>query len=198
MFTPTHISIEQLHDYYGLPKATGSTSTHIHALAGTRLARGLMCTALRSFRSSAPLLLRTSLCGATLRPTMFATTRSPPPGSTIVTEGKASIIFPSGNQVFYNNVQEFNRDISILVIRMFSEMRQQDNVKRSKSPRQGIRILEALAATGLRSVRYFKEIPGVQSITVNDIEPAAVEAIKRNIEFNDLPSGRLQERPEDV
>lgn len=41
---------------------------------------------------------------------------SPPvgllPGETVVKEGKASILFPSANEVFYNPVQEFNRDLT--------------------------------------------------------------------------------------
>lgn len=50
----------------------------------------------------------------------------------------------------------------------------------------GMRILEALSASGLRSVRYWKEIPGLASILVNDIEPAAVESIRRNVLHNGL------------
>src|SRR2546427_10146076 len=41
---------------------------------------------------------------------------------TVVTEGKASILFPKTNEVFYNPVQEFNRDLSIAVIRTWSEL----------------------------------------------------------------------------
>ncbi|MGH0188960.1 UNVERIFIED_CONTAM: hypothetical protein FKN15_032495 [Acipenser sinensis] len=33
-------------------------------------------------------------------------------GETLITEGKADIIFPSANEVFYNPVQEFNRDLT--------------------------------------------------------------------------------------
>lgn len=41
---------------------------------------------------------------------------------TPVTEGKATILFPKGNEVFYNPVQEFNRDMSIAAIRTWSEI----------------------------------------------------------------------------
>jgi tRNA (guanine26-N2/guanine27-N2)-dimethyltransferase len=44
--------------------------------------------------------------------------------------------------------------------------------------------LEALSATGLRSIRYALEIPGIHKIIANDINPAAVELIKRNITHN--------------
>lgn len=34
------------------------------------------------------------------------------PGETVVKEGKVAILFPSANEVFYNPVQEFNRDLT--------------------------------------------------------------------------------------
>ena len=50
------------------------------------------------------------------------------------------------------------------------------------------RILEALSATGLRSIRYAKEIkcPGESrlEITANDLSKRAYESIKRNVELN--------------
>lgn len=50
----------------------------------------------------------------------------------------------------------------------------------------GIVILEALSATGLRSVRYAKEVPGIKEVIANDISIAAVESIKKNIEYNNV------------
>jgi tRNA (guanine26-N2/guanine27-N2)-dimethyltransferase len=55
----------------------------------------------------------------------------------------------------------------------------------------GITIFEALSASGLRSIRYFQQIPGVKSILVNDMDPAAIDSIKRNITFNNLPLDRV-------
>eukprot|EP00615_Pteridomonas_danica_P000021 CAMPEP_0114354728 /NCGR_PEP_ID=MMETSP0101-20121206/19699_1 /TAXON_ID=38822 ORGANISM="Pteridomonas danica, Strain PT" /NCGR_SAMPLE_ID=MMETSP0101 /ASSEMBLY_ACC=CAM_ASM_000211 /LENGTH=563 /DNA_ID=CAMNT_0001496345 /DNA_START=19 /DNA_END=1710 /DNA_ORIENTATION=- len=63
---------------------------------------------------------------------------------------------------------------------------QLDEKLRKEATSNGITILDALAATGLRSIRYFKEIPGVKQVLVNDLDPAAVEAAKRNVEFNGL------------
>jgi tRNA (guanine26-N2/guanine27-N2)-dimethyltransferase len=48
----------------------------------------------------------------------------------------------------------------------------------------GIIILEALSATGLRSIRYAKEVKGVKEIVANDISVKAVDDIKRNISAN--------------
>lgn len=50
----------------------------------------------------------------------------------------------------------------------------------------GLRILEALSATGLRSIRYAKEIAGVKEIVANDLSKQAVEAIKENIKHNQV------------
>ena len=50
----------------------------------------------------------------------------------------------------------------------------------------GIEILEALAATGLRSVRYAKEVPGVAGALANDLSSLAVQNMHRNITFNGL------------
>jgi tRNA (guanine26-N2/guanine27-N2)-dimethyltransferase len=47
-----------------------------------------------------------------------------------VTEGKATILFPKSNEVFYNPVQEFNRDMSIAAIRTWSEMFMQEKQTR--------------------------------------------------------------------
>lgn len=41
---------------------------------------------------------------------------------TTVTEGAAKIVFPSANEVFYNPVQEFNRDLTCAVITEFARI----------------------------------------------------------------------------
>ena len=48
----------------------------------------------------------------------------------------------------------------------------------------GIRILEGLAASGLRSIRYAREVGGVKEVVANDISRQALECMKRNIEHN--------------
>eukprot|EP00771_Trimastix_marina_P000642 gnl/Trimastix_PCT/1665.p1 GENE.gnl/Trimastix_PCT/1665~~gnl/Trimastix_PCT/1665.p1 ORF type:complete len:571 (+),score=188.29 gnl/Trimastix_PCT/1665:42-1754(+) len=128
-----------------------------------------------------------------------------------VTEGKASILLDGG--IFYNNVQCFNRDLSTLMLTLFSQTREIEwNEKKAKmagrrrrkkadpadpSPEElegefpGIRILESLAASGLRSVRYTLEVPKVRHVVANDLDPAAVEMIRRNIEHNGIAPERI-------
>ncbi|KAE8620088.1 hypothetical protein XENTR_v10010094 [Xenopus tropicalis] len=149
-------------------------------------------------------------------------------GETFIHEGKASVIFPSANQVFYNPVQEFNRDLTCAVITEFSRLHLQQKGtdivvpgerveqklvvnlsetgedKVTSSPENnstppdrptahvgepcpdGLRILEGLAASGLRSIRFAREVPGLHSVVANDFSASAVELIKRNIQHNDV------------
>lgn len=52
--------------------------------------------------------------------------------------------------------------------------------------KDGLRVLEALSATGLRSIRYAKEVPGLKEIIANDMSWAAVKSIKENIKLNNV------------
>lgn len=133
---------------------------------------------------------------------------------TTVKEGQAAILFPKENKVFYNPIQQFNRDLSVTCIRAWSELylariqdkkqkRQfkkglkrnvegelqtdPDSTDKSETP-PFINIIEALSASGLRAIRYAKEIPKVRSVLANDFSPSAVESIKRNVEFNEVSS----------
>jgi len=99
----------------------------------------------------------------------------------------ANEINETRGSVFYNPVQEFNRDISITVIREFIKIQREElDAKGKDHNKDGVYILEALAATGLRSVRYCKEIDNIKKIYSNDLDPKAVELMKKNFEFNDI------------
>lgn len=45
-------------------------------------------------------------------------------------------------------------------------------------------MLEALSATGLRSIRYAKEVRGIKEIVANDLSISAVEQIEKNVDLN--------------
>ncbi|CAF4192670.1 unnamed protein product [Rotaria socialis] len=120
-----------------------------------------------------------------------------------VKEGKANIRLPEG-AVFYNPAQVFNRDLSVACLRLVSKYHHENECKRIKKTdpnaacvsfdelpagvrqENGLKIAEALSATGLRSIRYAREIPGIDTIYANDIDAGAVESIKQNIELNDV------------
>lgn len=55
----------------------------------------------------------------------------PPPGHRLLVEGQAAIPFSEGNEVFYNKVQEFNRDLSVHVIKLFAEKRLREKAEQA-------------------------------------------------------------------
>lgn len=126
------------------------------------------------------------------------TTNIVQPNSTIsqefntVQEGKATILTPKQDEVFYNPIQQFNRDLSIMAIKAYDEIRHekiQAIKKKSKNKRtklNGLKILESLAASGLRSCRYGLEIPEAGKIVANDMLVEAVKSINKNVEYNKL------------
>mmetsp|Transcript_19839 Transcript_19839/g.22076 ORF Transcript_19839/g.22076 Transcript_19839/m.22076 type:complete len:535 (-) Transcript_19839:10-1614(-) len=115
---------------------------------------------------------------------------------TEIEEGQAKIWMDSA-KVFYNPVQEFNRDISILTAITYSQQEKKRLALKNKEF-GGLDIFEALSATGLRSIRYFNEIPDVNEITVNDLDERAVETIRRNIEGNGIDTEKCRPNHRDA
>ena len=140
-----------------------------------------------------------------------------------IVEGSATMNYNKKEIVFYNKVQVFNRDISIQVIKLYSRIRQKErndkyniklaryeenrlkinNENQSKGeenqrapfpPKQGITILDALAATGLRSIRYLKEIPNMKHITINDLDQNAVQVALENCRLNNISDEDIASR----
>ncbi|EME41631.1 hypothetical protein DOTSEDRAFT_64908 [Dothistroma septosporum NZE10] len=172
-----------------------------------------------------------------------------------IREGGAYILIPPNTQkhvdpqaklaegekaqnVFYNPIQQFNRDLSVLSIKAFGEdwmdrkrlrnerNKDRHNKKQNKKrklaeskhdttedasvklrkaedgnasghttmngdPKMSgprFRILDALSATGLRALRYAKEIPFTSKVVANDLNPNATKSMALNIEHNGLAS----------
>lgn len=108
----------------------------------------------------------------------------------IINEGKAQLQIPK--TVFYNPVQEFNRDLSVFVLRTFLKHNvwHHRSEARHVTGRGGMKVLDALSASGLRSIRYAKELGKsgtiIKSIVANDVSEAAVHLIKKNIVLNNV------------
>eukprot|EP01031_Cornospumella_fuschlensis_P044924 gene44924-54946_t len=129
----------------------------------------------------------------------------------IITEGTATMHYDPKEVVFYNKVQVLNRDLSIQVIKLYSEtLREEKRLRIEKKlaklkdrtdlpasahasveTNDGITILDALAASGLRSIRYLKEIPDVKHLTINDLLPAATDLAKDNCQRNDVDMSKV-------
>lgn len=99
----------------------------------------------------------------------------------IINEGLVEIQVPkfdkvsSSAPVFYNPRMEFNRDISILALQTF-----QEEVDRE------INICDVFGGSGIRAIRYKKEISGVNDVVVNDISSLAIEQSKENSIANNV------------
>ena len=96
-----------------------------------------------------------------------------------VEEGLCKIEFPEFDKVsskapvFYNPHMELNRDLSILAIQVFQKRQKRD-----------INICDLFGGSGIRGVRYKKEITGVDTVFINDISSTANFYEKHNIEIN--------------
>jgi tRNA (guanine26-N2/guanine27-N2)-dimethyltransferase len=134
-----------------------------------------------------------------------------------VTEGRATVLFPKGN-VFYNPAQRFNRDLSVAVIKTYTQyclpLKQKPKVPqrddsddahsaagsylsypsstKSVAVAKDYTILEPLAASGLRAIRYALEIPAIKCVYANDRSESALEWMGKNIEHNKVPLGVIE------
>jgi tRNA (guanine26-N2/guanine27-N2)-dimethyltransferase len=101
--------------------------------------------------------------------------------SKIISEGKVIIRIPKFEKitakapVFYNPAMELNRDLSVAAITAFNMEVDHD-----------ITVCDAFGGTGIRAIRYAKEINGVEKAIVNDLNPLAVELANENIKLNNL------------
>jgi tRNA (guanine26-N2/guanine27-N2)-dimethyltransferase len=99
------------------------------------------------------------------------------------TEGAAHIEIPDMSQyrvpteapVFYNILMEMNRDVAVLVLNAYQQMRE--------TP---LSIMLPLEATGVRGIRLQLEVPNVGKIIMNDVSSEACALMKRNLELNQL------------
>jgi len=79
---------------------------------------------------------------------------------------------------FYNPVMELDRDISVAAISVFKNMFEE---KFGKQPN----CCDLLCATGIRGLRYAKEIC-IDEVILNDVNEEAIKLTKRNIKLNKL------------
>ncbi|KAM0685902.1 tRNA methyltransferase 1 [Conglomerata obtusa] len=89
-----------------------------------------------------------------------------------IEEGDARI--KNNGKVFYNPAQKFNRDLTLLVIKEY--------IKDKKD----VNIFEAMSASGLRGIRFIKEIENSCNIYLNDMDEDAIDGIRENLKLNNI------------
>jgi tRNA (guanine26-N2/guanine27-N2)-dimethyltransferase len=95
-----------------------------------------------------------------------------------VKEGLAEVAVPEESltkrsEVFYNPAMGYQRNVTIACMKAFFSGR-------------SITVLDPLAASGVRGIRIAKEVDGAKKIVFNDLNPGAVELIKKNISLNKI------------
>jgi len=104
-----------------------------------------------------------------------------------VKEGLAKIYVPSESltrksEAFYNPDMEHQRNVTIAILRML----------RAK------KVLDPLAATGVRGIRILKEIEGVEKVVFNDANPKAVKLIEKNLKLNGIKKSKYEIHKKDA
>ena len=98
----------------------------------------------------------------------------------ITNESSAKLKIPKakkiskGMEVFYNPVMSLNRDISVLLLNSMNK--------------KNMQIADPLAATGVRSIRFLKELNRnkIKKIYINDHDKKAIKLIKQNLKLNKI------------
>lgn len=111
------------------------------------------------------------------------------------TEGTTTLLVPEsdhkrgpqkrGGGPFFNPAMRVARDVSVLVLRTLAAQE-----------RRGLRVLDAMAATGARGLRLAHEVPGTR-VQLNDANPEAIQLAQENakrlgLKNVDFRIGRLE------
>ena len=78
------------------------------------------------------------------------------------------------------------------------EEEEEEDEKKEKPPLEPITILEGMCATGLRAIRYARELDDVKCIVANDLDPTAALAVENNKEYNARESEEVKRRVDKI
>ena len=104
----------------------------------------------------------------------------------LISEGKTEIYSYASKQnkkgplskekePFYNSSMELNRDVSIAFVQWFT-----NNYKKK------LQLLDGLSASGIRGIRFAKEVEGNFNVTLNDINEKSYSLMLKNMEQNKI------------
>ncbi|MDI9619810.1 MAG: tRNA (guanine(10)-N(2))-dimethyltransferase [Candidatus Nezhaarchaeota archaeon] len=102
----------------------------------------------------------------------------------ILQEGKVTVLLPDekvlGSEaakkvLFYNAFTAFSRDFSLCFLKTYARLKGRP-----------IRVAEPLTASGVRGLRYAKEVDEVREVVISDINPVAVDFARMSVALNGL------------
>jgi tRNA (guanine26-N2/guanine27-N2)-dimethyltransferase len=107
-------------------------------------------------------------------------------------EGKAKLIVPVQKvvskdlAVFFNQEMERNRSLSVAVLTVLAKKQ--------------IQICLPLAGSGVRAVRFLKELPVdcIKQLVINDMSSDAIEMIHKQLQINDVQDDRVEVTQQDA
>jgi tRNA (guanine26-N2/guanine27-N2)-dimethyltransferase len=103
-----------------------------------------------------------------------------------ITEGRAQIFVPAesltkNSEAFYNPAMEHQRNVTVACARILDRKK----------------ILDPLAATGIRGIRLIREA-SAEKIVFNDRNPNAIKLIQKNLRLNKIAKRFFEVRGEDA
>jgi tRNA (guanine26-N2/guanine27-N2)-dimethyltransferase len=103
-------------------------------------------------------------------------------------EGAAAL--RTSDAVFFNDRQELQRDLSVLVVQEYAAAKSADRLT----------LVDALTGSGVRAIRYLREVAGVRHAIANDVDGLAVQAARANAALSGIEKGalRLTQSPADT
>ncbi len=101
----------------------------------------------------------------------------------LVEEGDIQLYIPKLNEsitplkspVFYNPRMQLSRDVSVIALQAYQ-----------RSSAVGLHVCDAMSGCGVRGIRYAVEVKGVEQVDLNDLNPLAVDLMKKNVEINNV------------
>jgi tRNA (guanine26-N2/guanine27-N2)-dimethyltransferase len=90
-----------------------------------------------------------------------------------VKEGRVNLVIP--DNVFYNPLAKFSRSIGIPIVKHESHIKGRDLI-----------LIDLLAASGVRGIRYYIESGALDKAVFNDRSPNAYKTILDNIRINNI------------
>jgi tRNA (guanine26-N2/guanine27-N2)-dimethyltransferase len=116
------------------------------------------------------------------------------PELTTIVEGGTKILVPSfslhsniatkRDPVFFNSAAELNRDISIIAYRSFISSSISSHNHNHKNRINNIAMADSLCGTGVRGLRVAVEVPEVNQVYLNDINPLAIDVARKSSAIN--------------
>ena len=90
-------------------------------------------------------------------------------------ESSSEVYVPSTRTVFYNPLMRLNRDIAVLALICYAD-----------AEGRALSVGDPLAGCGVRGIRFALEVPLIDRIEMNDLNPLAVGLQERNLALNGL------------